>query len=483
MKQLARSFLSNIFTLLLAFALAVLIWVNALRVEDPNRLEILAVPIVFTGIPDNSIRLNAAAAPETVQVKFEGPDSIIAQTTADDFTATVDLSVIPFNEETSVPVIVQTNVDQIALLTQSPEQITVQLEQLVTRDIPVILDIRGDVARGHLQGTPLIDPESITVAGPASSVESLDFARATVFLNNDKEDIVSSRQPIFYDQQGRVASVRGLNLSVEEVNITIPVTESAFYTEKPIDVDVVGSPAPGYRVLDIRVNPLSVGLRGLPTQLEQLDRVQTEPIDITGLTENYRQQVTLVLPDNITHDEGEEIFVEIDIAPFSTTDTYNPIITVQGLDRDFTAVVEPESVRVVLFGPLPVLEAMLDEEVSVSVDLFGLITGTYSLEPDVSFPDRGVELRSIQPSQVTVMITRLLTITNELTATAPITETGSLDSLNSISRSDGRPNEPPSSDLAAFLPDFLENVWSEWVTARRSATAVPPTTWLKQDPS
>jgi len=477
MKQLARSILSNIFTLLLAFSLAVLIWVNALRVEDPIRLEILAVPIVFTGEPDNSIRLNASAAPETVQVKFEGPDSIVVQTTADDFTATVDLSLIPLNEETLAPVHVQTSVANISLLTQSPEQITIQLEQLVTRDIPVRLDIRGDVARGHLQGAPLIDPESITVAGPASSVESLDFARATIFLNNDKEDFISSRQPIFYDQQGRVASVRGLNLNVEEVNITIPVTESAFYAEKPIDVDVVGSPAPGYRVLDIRVNPLSVGLRGLPTQLEQLDRVPTEPIDITGLTENYRQQATLVLPANITQDEGEEIFVDIDIAPFSTTDTFNPTITMQGIDENLTATVDPESVRVVLFGPLPVLEALLDEEVSVTLDLFGLITGTYSLEPDVSFPDRGIELRSIQPSQVTVTITRLLTITNELTGTVSITETGSLNVINSISRVNKLPNNPASSDLAAFLPVFLQNIWQ----GRATAVALPH--WLKRDPS
>ncbi|MCP4427123.1 MAG: hypothetical protein GY803_21765 [Chloroflexi bacterium] len=479
MKKIARSILANIFTLLLSLALAILIWVNALRVKDPILPEILAVPIIFTGEPDSSIRINADASPKTVQIKFEGATSIVSQLTADDFTATVDLSVIPFNEETAAPIDVQTSVSDIALLTQSPERISVELEQLVTRDIPVILDIRDDVARGHLQGTPLIDPEAITVAGPASSVEELDFARATVFLNSAKEDAISSRQPIFYDQQGRVASVRDLSLSVEEVNITIPVTESAFYAEKPIDVDVVGSPAPGYRVLDIRVSPLSVGLSGRPTQLEQLDRIQTEPIDITGLTEPYRQQVTLILPEGITQDEAEEIFVDVDIAPFSTTDTYNPTIMVQGLEENLAATVEPETVRVVLLGPLPALEALLDEEVVVTVDLFGLLTGTYSIEPDVSFPDRGIELRSIQPSQVTVNITRLLTVTNEITGALPLTETASLPLFNNFV-----PNQTVNYDTSFDWSLFLH--WLTRTAALPTAvgtTAVAHSHPLKRVPS
>jgi YbbR domain-containing protein len=171
------------------------------------------------------------------------------------------------------------------------------------------------------------------------------------------------------------------------------------------------------------VTPVSVLVQGRPTLLSQLDRVQTEPIDITGLTEPYRQQVALSLPEGITQDEVEEIFVEIDIEPLFTTDTYNPKVFIQGLDEDLEAAVDPDTVRVVLSGPLPALETLLDEEVSVTIDLFGLVTGTYSLEPTVSFPDRGIELRSIQPSQVTVEITRPLTITNELTGTLPITGT------------------------------------------------------------
>lgn len=419
MKKFVGSILSNLFTFFLSLALAILIWINAQQTEDPLRSEILTIPVNIIGQPEGSILLDPAPDRLSVQLVFEGPTSVVNEVTTNDFTATIDLSDIPFGTETRLPVAVQTKVPNITLRSQ-PLEITVLLEQLVTRKIPVILDVRGDVSRGYTQGEPLIDPPDISVSGPASSAESLDFARVTVFLNNNREDMRDTRQPIFYDQQGRVASVRALTLSDEEVNITIPVSESAGYAEKSIAVDLVGEPAPGYRILAINVLPLTVLVQGRPTLLNQLDRVQTEPIDITGLTEPFRQQVALALPAGITQEEVGEIFVEVDIEPLLTTDTYNPQVVVQGLDAGLEAAVDPESVRVVLYGPLPILETLLDEEVRVTVDLFGLVTGTYSLEPDVSFPDRGIELRSIQPAQVTVEITRPLTITEGLSGTLAI---------------------------------------------------------------
>ena len=450
MKKFARSIVSNLFTLLLSLALAILIWFNAQESDDPLRSEFLTIPITVIGQPDNSLLLDPPADRRDVQIVFEGPTSVVIQLTADDFSASIDLSEVPFGQEITIPIAVQPKDPNITLRSQQLET-TVLVEQLVSRDIPIILDVRSEVARGYSQGIPLVDPEVITVSGPASSVAELDSARVTVFLDNAREDIFDSRQPVFYDQQGRVASVRDLDLSTGQVDITIPVVESAGYAEKFIDVDIIGEPAPGYRVLSIKASPISVLIQGRPTLLSQIDRVQTEPIDITGLTEPYLQQVTLALPDGATQDEAGEIFVEIDIQPFFTTDTYNSTVVIQGLDETLAATVEPESVRVVLFGPLPALEALLDEEVGVTVDLFGLITGTYSLEPDVSFPDRGIELRSIQPSQVTVNITRMLTITNEITGTLPLTETNAVRAINNSAMKNTTPDAGRQSVAALFF--------------------------------
>ena len=99
----------------------------------------------------------------------------------------------------------------------------------MTREIPVELDIRGSVARGHSQGEPLIEPPTIRVSGPASQVNQLNFALTTIFLNSTVETLVETSTPIFYDQAGRVSSVNSLVLSndtaVSYTHLTLPTSD------------------------------------------------------------------------------------------------------------------------------------------------------------------------------------------------------------------------------------------------------------------
>jgi YbbR domain-containing protein len=424
-----RSIISNIVTLLLALVVAIIIWFNASQVEEALVRQTIQTPINIIGIPEDGTIVEPNL--ETLQpliIGFEGPESVVSELTADDFVATLDLSGVPYAEETDVPVQVQVSkTEEIAIVFQSTEVVTVLLEQSISREIPIQLDIRGTVARGHTQGTPLIDPPFITVSGPTSAVEQLSTIRLTVFLNNARETQLYSPQLIFYDLQGRVASTRGLTLSAEEVGVTIPINESAGFAEKFITVTRVGEPASGYRLLNVSVEPSSVFVTGPPTQLEALTRVETERIDITGLTESVRLQVALDLPEGIRLDQDQEVFVDIEIEPRFDTANFRRDVEILGLDPELeVSDLDPENVRVTFFGPVLVLEALLESDIRVTVDLFELEEGTYSVVPEVVFPaQRGIELRSIQPSIVTVEITEVQSITDTLTNVSAIIGTSS----------------------------------------------------------
>jgi YbbR domain-containing protein len=408
--KLIRNLLSNILTLLLSLMLAILIWLNTSLENNPVQLQTFQIPLDFIGQPENSI---LTAETEMVVIVVEGRSSILSQLTLEDFPALIDLSRVPIGEDTLVNVIVQPRQTGVDINAVSPGEVRVRLDQLVSRNVPVVPDIRGSVARGHTQGDPLVDPEAITVVGTQAQVERLDSARVTVFLNNVSDTFVATPSPIFYDRQGRVASTSGLrSVSHEEVRVTIPVEESADYAEKFIEVDWRGTPADGYRLLSIQVEPPSILVRGLPTRLTEITQIRTEPIDITGLTETFTQQVALEFPLGITPDEVQTIQVTVEIEPILTTGVYNRPVAVLGLEQGLTAVIDPEEVRVILFGPLPMLDTLLEEEVRVVVDAVGLKAGTYALEPIVTLPDRGVELRTVQPNFVSVTISNTITQTS-----------------------------------------------------------------------
>lgn len=399
----AREALANLATFLLALLLAFFIWMSASEIQDPIRTRFLEVPLEYVGLPADFALVNVDAR-TTVQIRLEGPDSVLQEYTVDDFAATVDLSQVPSGEQASVVITVSMFREGADISFITPEQVDVLLEQQVTREIPVELDFRGTVARGHTQGEALIEPQVVRVSGPASRVNELSFALVTLFLNSTAETLVETARPIFYDLSGRVASVADLELSDNVVTVTIPVEESAGFADKLITVAWTGEPAPGYRLLSVTANPPSVLVEGRPAQVNRLVTVLTEPIDITGLTETFQQAAILDLPNGIMVDPEQTVTVHIEIEPILTTSTYNRVPDLRGLRPGYQAEVEPGQVRVVLFGPLPVLDALSEGDVRVTLDLFGLDEGTYSIVPDVDVPDRGIEIRSVQPAAVTVTI-------------------------------------------------------------------------------
>lgn len=460
MKETVRKLLSSLATLLLALVVAIIIWITATQAQDPTRSQFLQLPVEYINQPEDSLLTTPQR--QSVQLSVEGPESVLRAITPADFRATVDLSQAPYGETVFVPVRIDTAVSDIETSTPLPESVEVHLEQRVSREIPVELDIRGSVARGHSQGDPLIEPQFITITGPASRIEPIEFALVTVFLNNARETNVGAHRPIFYDEQGRVTSTSSLDVSSEEVQVTIPVEEQAGFAEKLITVNWVGEPAPGYRLLSVTVDPPSVLVRGLPERVNSLTRLQTESIDITGLTESFTQQAPLDLPTGITLDQDQEVFVNIEIEPILTTDTRERSVELLGVSEEVEATVNPETVRVVLFGPLPVLDALLDEDVRVTVDLFGLESGTYNVQPNVVLPERGLELRSIQPSAVTVAITRTITETEETShRTLYDTSSLSLDSLTYNQSAGTAPTDTPRPAPAARTPLALPDNWRQ----------------------
>lgn len=457
----ARSLINYGGSLILATFLALIIWATATQAQDPIANQFIQLEVDFVGQPENSVLLRPER--ESVQLRIEGPQSILQQITPADFKASVDLSQVAFGTGVTMPIRVSTPVEDIELSEPIPAQVEVELEQQVLREVPVELDIRGSVARGHIQGEPLIEPSKITVSGPASQVELLDFALATVFLNDAQETKVGEHRPIFYDESGQVASTINLNLSNDAVQVTIPVEESEGFSEKVITVDWTGEPARGYRLLSVEVDPPTVVVSGLPQRVNEITRLTTEEIDINGLDESDTQQVTLKLPEGIRLDQEQDIFATFEIEPIRTTDTRLRKVETLGLDENVEAILDPEEVRVIIYGPLPVLDTLLDEDVLVTVDLFGLDTGTYSLEPAVVLPDRGLETRSLRPQAITVTITRTITMTEEITGTIPITETNNIllkfiAGRSEFNMSNNNQGEPKFNDLG--FPRVFAGLWA-----------------------
>ncbi|MCI0393395.1 MAG: hypothetical protein L0332_15145 [Chloroflexi bacterium] len=441
-----RSLLSNLATLLSALALALIIWAVAVRASDPVETQLLQIDVVEVGRPADAQLGNRL--PETAQITIQGPSSALEDVSPADFTAVIDLSEVPFGES-EVELQIQGGHERVEVVSKFPETVLVRLEQIVTRDIPVILETRGEAARGHRAGEERVEPGAIQVTGLASRVNQLAEARVVVSLDGAREDVSILRRPTFYDLQGNVASVVGLTVNPEEVEVIVPVEELAGFAEKPISVNWVGEPAQGYRLLNVNVEPNSIQVTGPPATLDSL-RVETEPVDISGLTESATLPVTLDLPPGVSLVEGQPIIVTFEIEPILTSAVVRKKVDIRGLGEGLEAILDPEEISVFLFGPAPALESLEEEDVRATVDLLNLEVGTYSLEPIVSVAVNDVEFRSTQPAVISVEITESMTITNGLTETVLL-----LDTALAVSQGAGVGSDPAGAGApVALRPRF-----------------------------
>ena len=76
-----------------------------------------------------------------------------------------------------------------------------------------------------------------------------------------------------------------------------------------------GSPAPGYALHGIGVDPETVEVRGPRSTIEPRATIETAPVDIAGGRERFSRSVGLALPDSVLLTRDREVQVTVDIRP------------------------------------------------------------------------------------------------------------------------------------------------------------------------
>ena len=84
----------------------------------------------------------------------------------------------------------------------------------------------------------------------------------------------------------------------------------------PVKVRLEGSPAPGFRVLDVSASPRSVNASGTKKDLKSMNWVSTRPVDISGLDATARFTAPLDIPAHeLRSISAETVAVKVKIEP------------------------------------------------------------------------------------------------------------------------------------------------------------------------
>lgn len=422
--SILRWFGRNLGSLLLALVLAVVVWFSAVMASDPNQEMDLAQPITLEIIGKDPDLMLIGSTPTQVRLRLNAPRSVWGQLNSSTtmIRAWIDLSGLSAGSY-MVPVHVQVNIRPVQIVRYNPEEVQVVLEQSVILNYAITLHLTGTPAQGYEAGSPSLDHAQVTVSGPESVTSRVQQVLASLDISQKTENIQTTLtlQPI--DGGGNL--VTGLTLNPRTVVVTQPIHLLGGYRNVIVKVVTKGQIASGYKLVNINVNPPNlVVFSSDPQVVNKLPGyVNTKPLDLTDAKDYIEIYMDLDLPPNVSIVGDPKVLVQVSISVLEDNLKVSLPVDISGLMPGLVAKVAPETVDVILSGPVPVLRDLKPSNLRLKVDLTGLSTGVYTLEPTVELLPADVQVVSILSPNVEVTISQAPTLTPTPTRTPTATPT------------------------------------------------------------
>ena len=162
--------------------------------------------------------------------------------------------------------------------------------------------------------------------------------------------------------------VNGLTLSPDHAVVTVAITQRGGYRNVVIKVTVNGQIANGYRLTNMSVFPPVVTVFSAdPQMVNNLPGfIETAPLDLKDAKNDLDVRLKLNLPLGVSVVGDQTVEVVVGIASDRRkSDHLNKNIEIVGLTEGLTARTSPETLDVILSGPLPELDALVANDVKV----------------------------------------------------------------------------------------------------------------------
>jgi len=396
-------YVRNFIWFLTSVLLAIVIWfIASLEVNPITEQPFEDVPVDVL-IDENMIITSVST--ENVDVTVRSPETV----REDDIIVQADLRgrepatyTIPLNVEVAVTASGETQ----------PRQITVVLEQAETRLKPIVIDVTNPALSFSVEN--LQHEMQAEVRGSLDAVTAVTSLRASLDLSVERSANTIERTVTLsaVDENGN--EVSNVTIEPRTIPVSVDIVRSDDVREIAVNPRILFDELPeNYSILSFDYEPRSVFISGSPEALERLgDTLDTQPISLEGRIDDFDTTVALDLPDEslIVVSETGAISVQVEIAEQTTSIVLENIpVSVVGAPEDMIVRANPETISIILSGPISILDGIVAEDVQVIVTPSTIEPGTVELTPQVSIRQGGISLEQISvtllPQQVSVTIT------------------------------------------------------------------------------
>jgi YbbR domain-containing protein len=405
--RIGKSLLNNIELKIIALLFASLLWFFTVNYNDPVAARNFSnIPVTLSNediITNQGKMLQILYGSETVNVTIHAPRSAREAISIDNIVATADISQMELNTLVPITVTVPGFEDEIVSAVAHPTNLQVLIEDIERRTFPIIANVTGNPAEGHVIGDTTADPDTIPISGPETLVDSIGRVEVRANAAGLSNSQSLPGELVIIDEYGdrmNLALFPGVLVeSTHFVNVEILETKSV-----PIRFREIENIPDGYIVTNISSEPSYILVAGTEEELQRLTQViiisdafdLDEEVGIHEITVDIRPYLPMGI---ILADENANLIVvnlAIERAGTRTIELPVDTISIENLADELVASFETNgTISIVVSGQQRIIDG-LDLRNFVSVNMAPFTTpDTVNVPVQIELPPNVSLLRGV----------------------------------------------------------------------------------------
>ena len=370
---------------LLSLLLAILLWSYVVssnpsitRTKDINGLTAYLTNESTLNANRLALSEDPSEALENISVRLEVPQSSYALASAENVQITLDLSSVRSAGTQEVALSATTTYGRVLKIL--PESVTLEFEAYDSRSVPVNASVTGEQMENTWYNINRLNPEELVISGPSSVVQTIASAYVYVDVTGRDTSYVTAARFALLDYNGEEVPQTLLSSSSSSVTVGVDVYPTK---ELPISTDiedvVQGTPAEGYEVTSVTIQPEAVTVAADQELLDNLTELLIQPVDVSGLSQTFSQRTRIATLTDFQDISTEQVYVTVAIEEIQQSAWAEVNLTFVNIPDDMSCTFTSADFRALITGPASHVQALVESGVEAVVDVSGLSAGEYTL--------------------------------------------------------------------------------------------------------
>lgn len=365
----------KIFNIILAVVLAVGVWMYVINVENPTGTgTVRDIPVTLLGEDDLAERglMITQQSDDSISLKLTGRKKTLMKLTRKNITLELDVSSITTEGEHTLSCTPTfPSAESVSVSDWENLRVTVTVEKLVTKEIPVRGEFIGTEADGCLAGTPITDPSTLTLEGPADTLEGISYALVSVGGKEISDTLVESASVVFMGADGTPADRKNVTADTETVEVTVPIHQ---VVALPLTVELVDGGGATAEDVEVTISPKTIMVAAQEEGEELPAFISLGEIDLSDVLGNTSYAIPIQLPSGVTAWGGSSRYATV-MLTFNGLSTRQLEVTnliLKNVPEGYTANLVSQKLYVWIRGTPSLVEEINPSQIQVEVDLSDL---------------------------------------------------------------------------------------------------------------